>query len=141
MRMLNKDWIWLLRDEKKWRSRATTWCDSHMSPSIRMDQLTPMRRILITPCWTMIIGSNKVISTYRMTACNNMATQSYGVLRFNTTCLLALSTLIRTESTSWTVTRRALALAWAFFLYCWRVRTFRLCFRCEPGMAMKVGIW
>ena len=126
----------MVRNEKKWRSRATTWSDSHMSPNcIRMDQPTPMRRIPIAPIWTMIVPSNEAISN-EMTACNDVIAIIHGC---KTTCLLAFSTLIRTEcstpwlwSTSWTVTRRVLALAF-LYLYCWRVFWFRFFLASEFG--------
>ena len=118
-----------------------------MSPScIWMHQPTPMRRIPMAPCWIMI--GFTMIPMNAMIACNNVATQSHGALRFNTTCLLAFSTLIWTSecsiswlwSTSWILTRRALALAF-LLLYCWRVLTFRLCFKWLPGTATKIGMW
>ena len=104
-----------------------------------MHQPTPMRRMQMAPCWIMIIRSNEAIPTQGVTAArSDVVIQFHGALRRRTTCLLAFSVLhCIVFSTSWIVT----CLAWAFFFFFWlRDLTFRLCFRCEPGTATKIGI-
>ena len=130
-----------LRSEKNWRSRARIWCRSPMLPAA-LHQPTPMRGLQMAPFWTMIILSNKAIPVHEMTACHDVAIQSHGALRCKTTCLLAsFSTLIWTDSTSWTwiMTR----WAWAFFLYWLRVLWLRFFlaneFGCVGGGVGGVG--
>ena len=159
----------MLRHEKILRNQASCWCASPASPGLRNEkcenkrgsraklggvptcsllhaihQPTPMRRMQMTPFWTMIGPIIEAILNSEMTACNDVAIR-HAPITCKSTCLLAL--LIWTEFTSWpydwsTSCWALTCWAWAFFfLYCSRVFTFRLCFRCVPGTATKMGIW
>ena len=137
-------WVRRCRDSGPAVSVFPTWLPQLHAVRL-INQPTPMRRILMTPFWTMIIPSNEVIPTYEITACHNVATVGIPFQVTDLTDLTKVSCLLlflipiwtfkcSTSwsyhcSISWTVTRWAWAWAWVFLrLYCWRVFWLRAVF-------------